>query len=133
MAVRSLVMKLKELLLPTMVWPRICTYNIVLNRRPRPITSVTFKITGTCTADLNQTYSSDPESDVELAGNELSSQCSSSKCSTSDTENMQRGALSMHSHMHCIAAANILVCTRTHVLSPLSGRSTNHSVALYPF
>ena len=125
MAVRSLVLKLKELLSPTMVWPRICTY-IVLNR----ITSV---ITGTCTADLNQTYSSDPESDVELAGNELSSQCSSSKCSTSDTENMQRGALSMHSHMHCIAAANILVCTRTHALSPLSGRNTNHSVALYPF
>ena len=97
------------------------------------ITSVTFKITGPCTADLNQTYSSDPESDVELAGIELSSQCSSSKCSTSDTENMQRGALSMHSHMHCIAAANILVCTRTHALSPLSGRNTNHSVALYPF
>ena len=110
-------------------------YGLVYVHISYSITSVTFKITGPCTADLNQTYSSDPESDLELAGNELSSQCSSSKCSTSDTENMQRGALSMHSHMHCIAAANIhlLVCTRTHALSPLSGRNTNHSVALYPF
>ena len=57
-----------------------------------------------CTADLNQTYRSDPESDVELAGKELSSQGSSSECSTSDAENSEVRCrhLSMHSRMHCI-------------------------------